>query len=116
REGWGRKADVGWARRRAPCLTQLAHLCLRLLRPVAHAQFAVHRYRGGEVLLSVPTIALTAIQFAETKLAVGDERAHSALLGKRQGLSVTAFSVLRALRRGNIASKAEGMGLVSPST
>jgi hypothetical protein len=66
------------ARRGAHALTQLAHLCLRLPRPVGHAHFAVHLYRGGEMLLRLLEIAIAAMQFAETEVAMGDKRTHAA--------------------------------------
>jgi hypothetical protein len=69
------------AQRRAPCLTQLAQLRFRLLRPVGHAHFAVHRHRGGEVLLGLLAIAPAAVKFAEAEVAMGDTRTHAAGLG-----------------------------------
>jgi hypothetical protein len=85
-----------------------------LLTPVCHVHFAVHRRRDGEVLLSLPTITLAAMQLAEAEVAVGDERAHSELAGERQRLAVIAFSVLVAACGGDVTGEAEGMG-VSPS-
>jgi hypothetical protein len=72
------KADVVVNARRAPCLTQLTQLRFRLLKPVGHAHFAVHRHRGGEVLLGLLAIAPAAVKSAETQVTVSDERAHAA--------------------------------------
>jgi hypothetical protein len=64
--------------------------------------------------LSLPSISSTSMQFAETKLAVGDERAHAEGGGERQRLAVIGFGVVRGARRGNVAAEEEGVGLVSP--
>ena len=75
------KADVVAHGTMCPCLTQLAQLLFRLLQPVRHVHFAVHRHRGREVLLGLLAIAHAAVKFAETEVAVGDKRAHAAGLG-----------------------------------
>src|SRR5262245_13985545 len=50
------------ARCRAPILTQLAQLRFRLLQPVRHTHFAVHRHRGRDVLLGLLAIAPTVVK------------------------------------------------------
>ena len=72
-----------------PCLTQLAQLRLRLLQPVCHVHFAIHRGRDSEVLLS-----LLGMQFAEAQVAVGDEWADAAWLGDCQRLAVVTLATL----------------------
>jgi len=59
-------------------LIQLAQLPFRLLKPVGHAHFAVHRHRGGEVVLCLLAMAPPAVKFGETEVAVGNERAYAA--------------------------------------
>ena len=63
---------------RAPWLTQLAQLRFRLLKPVGHTHFAVHRYRMAEVLLGLLAIAPAAVKFAEAEVAVSYLRTHAA--------------------------------------
>ena len=72
------KADVV-VRASCACLSQLAQLCFRLLRPVGDAHFSVHRHRGGEVPLGLLVIAREAVKFAKTEVAVGREWAHAEL-------------------------------------
>jgi pimeloyl-ACP methyl ester carboxylesterase len=107
------KAEYRCTRRRAPCLTQLAQLRFRLLRPVGHAHFAIHRQRGGEVLLGLLAIAAAAMQFAEAQMAMGDKRTHVARLGERHGLAVVLFGVLGTARCGDVGGQGEGTGLNS---
>src|SRR5262245_53141245 len=57
-------------RARPHALTQLAQLPFRLLKPVGHAHFAVHRHCGGEVLLGLLAIAPAAVTFAEAEVPV----------------------------------------------
>src|SRR4029434_8051450 len=75
-------------------LSKLAQLRFRLLKPVGHAHFAIHRHRGGEVFLSLPAIARAATERAKATVAMGDERAHPARLGECQRLAVMPFSML----------------------
>jgi hypothetical protein len=50
-----------------------------LFQPVGYVNFAVHRRRDSETVMSLPTIARAAIQFAEAEVAQWvDERAHAA--------------------------------------
>src|SRR5262249_2335644 len=53
------------------------YLCLRLLQPVRHPHLAVHRRRGGEMLLRVLTLARAPGELAEAEVAVGDEGAQA---------------------------------------
>src|SRR5215469_1722923 len=72
-------------------------LCPRrfgLLQPVRHPHPAVHRRRGGEVLVALLTLARTPIELPEAEVAVGDERPHAARLGEGQRLGVVGFSTL----------------------
>jgi len=75
------KADVVAHGTMCPCLTQLAQLLFRLLQPVRHVHFAVHRRRDGEVFLSPLAIAPAMMQFGEAEMTMGYERAHAAGLG-----------------------------------
>src|SRR5215470_16020835 len=70
-------------RPRAPS-RQLSRLRLRLLQPVRHPHLAVHRRRGGEVLLRLLALARAPVELAEAEVAVGDEGAHGAGLGECQ--------------------------------
>src|SRR3974377_1270775 len=76
-------------------LTQLTNLRFRLMQPELHMHFLVHRHRHGEVFLSLVAIACTAIELAETEVAVGDKRAHAAGLGDRQRLAVVSLAAVR---------------------
>src|SRR2546428_240182 len=56
-----------------PCpfvLRERGYLRLRLLQPEVHVHFAVHRRRGGEVLLGRYTLAGAPVQFAEAEGAL----------------------------------------------
>src|SRR4029434_3108481 len=74
--------------------TQLLQFRLRLLQPVRHPHFAVHRRRGGEVVARVLALADAPGELAEAEVAVGDERAHAELAGEHQRLAGVAFSGL----------------------
>jgi hypothetical protein len=65
----------GWAKRPggAVLLLQFPRLRLRLLQPVRHPHLAVHRRRGGEMLLCLLALAGAPVEFAETEVAVGGE-------------------------------------------
>jgi hypothetical protein len=52
-------------------LSKLAQLRFRLLKPVGHAHFAIHRHRCGEVFLSLPAIARVATERAKAADAEG---------------------------------------------
>src|SRR5215467_5694948 len=93
----------------------LLNLRLRLLQPVRHVHFAIHRCRGGEVLLGLLALAGASVELAEAEVAVGDERAHAELVGERQRLSVVPGCVFAASGRRDVSDEAEGVGLVSPS-
>src|SRR5262245_41380696 len=107
---------MSFCRCRAPWLTQLAQLRFRLLKPVGHAHFAVHRDRGGEVLLGLLAIAPAAVRFAEAEVAVSYLRTHAAGLSEGQRLAVVTFGVLRTARCGDVSGQGEGVGLQSPKT
>ena len=77
-------------------LTQLTHLPFRLLQPVRHVHFAVHRHRRVEVLLCQLAIAVAAMELAETEVAVGSERPQCR--GDRRA-SAPGGSSLQRLRR-----------------
>src|SRR6185503_14621164 len=49
----------------------------RALQPVRHPHLAVHRRRGGEVLLRLFSLAGALVELAEAEVAVGDEGAHT---------------------------------------
>jgi hypothetical protein len=53
----------------------------RLLQPVPHLHFAVHRDCGIEVLQGFPATARAATEFPESKMTVGDEWLHPELAG-----------------------------------
>src|SRR5262245_20089075 len=52
---------------------QFRHLPLRPLQPIRHPHLAVHRRRGGEMLLRLLALARAPVEFAETEMAVGNE-------------------------------------------
>src|SRR5262245_11148513 len=56
--------------------SQRPDLRLRPLQPVRHPHLAVHRRRGGEVLLRLLALARASAELAEAEVAVGDEGAH----------------------------------------
>src|SRR5262249_20354819 len=49
---------------------------LHLLQPEPHAHLVVHRRGGGQMLARLRAVACAVVELAETKVAVGDERAH----------------------------------------
>jgi hypothetical protein len=54
-------------------LSQVRLLCLRLLQPVRHAQLAVHRRRGGEMLSGRLALVRAVVELTEAEVTVGDE-------------------------------------------
>src|SRR6266566_526280 len=83
-------------------LMRTASVRLRLLQPEPHVYLAVHRRRGGEVLLRLLSLACAPVELAEAEVAVGDERAHAELLGEGQRLAI--------VRLRDIDLEAVGMG------
>ena len=75
-------------------LSRLVHLRLHLLLPVRHAHVAVHRRRGGEVLLPLLPFACASGELAEAEVAAGDKGPHAARLGKCQRLEVVGLAAL----------------------
>src|SRR5262249_53607511 len=61
---------------------------LRLLQPEGHTHLAVHRGRGGQVLLRLRLVAGAVVEGAEAKVAVRDEGAHLELVGPCEGLAI----------------------------
>src|SRR6266851_1403826 len=95
---------------------QLPHLRLRLLQPVRHAHLAVHRRRGGEVLLRLLSVAGAPVELAEAEVAVGDEGPHAARLGERQRLAVVGLAPLGIEPVGmcrDVAKQVQHMGGIS---
>src|SRR5437773_1617638 len=68
-------------------LCQFLHLRRRLLQPESHVHLAVHCGGGTEVLLHLLALACAPVELAETKVAVGDERAHAELSGELNSLT-----------------------------
>src|SRR4029453_12220470 len=66
---------------------RLSQLRLRCRQPVRHPHLAIHRRRGGEVLLRLRALARAPVELAEAEMAVGDEGAHASGLGERQRLA-----------------------------
>src|SRR5262247_790736 len=90
--------------------TESLELRLRLLQPVRHSHLAVHRRRGGEVLLRLLALARARAELAEAEVAVGDEGAHLELFRHVQGVPVSrlrGFDVGRLTTRGQLAEKPE---------
>ena len=56
----------------------------RLLQPELHAYLAVHRRRGGEVLVRLLGHASAPVEPAEAEAAAGDEGAHALFRVTRQ--------------------------------
>src|SRR4030095_3381131 len=73
-------------------LAQLPLLRFRLLQPKPHVHLAVHRRRGGKVLLRLLALARAPVELAEAEVAVGDERAHAARPGEGQRLAVVGLA------------------------
>ena len=76
------------------------HLRLGLLQPEPHVHLAVHRRRGGEVLLRLLALARAPVELAEAEVAVGDEGAHPELLGERERVTVVAVGAAPGDRGG----------------
>jgi hypothetical protein len=66
------------------------------------------------VLLGLLTIAPAVVKFAETELAVSDERAHATGPCERQRLAIVVFGVLGTACCGDVTRQAEGVGLIAP--
>src|SRR5262245_32213396 len=77
---------------------RLSHLRLRRLQPICHPHLAVHRRRGGEMLLRLLALARAPGELAEAEVTVGDQRAHAELVGERQRLAVIGLSGSPAAR------------------
>ena len=75
-------------------VTSAIQLRLRLLQPEAHVHLAVHRGRGGEVLLRLLALGGSTEELGEAEVTVGDERAHAARLGEGQRLAVVGLATL----------------------
>ena len=89
---------------------------LRLLQPEPHVHFAAHRCREGEVYLRLLPLAHAPVEFAEAKVAVGDERAHAARLGEGQRVGVVDLAALGIEPVGmgrDVAEQVVSMGRVS---
>src|SRR5438445_10693453 len=69
-------------------------LDLCLVQPVRHAHLAVHRRRGGEVLLRLLALARPPGELAEAEVAVGDEGAHAEFLCASYRLHIGRFGAL----------------------
>jgi hypothetical protein len=76
-------------------LTQLTHLRFRVIQPVRHTHFALHRHCDCEVLLSLSVIAPAVMQFAESEGAMA--RPHAA------GLSLSPVSRAEGVHVRNLA-------------
>jgi len=59
-----------------------------LLQPKVHIHLAVHRRRGGEVVLRLLALTCAPKELAKAEVAVGDEGAHAALGREREPLPV----------------------------
>ncbi len=78
-----------------PDRVRFTHRRVSLLLPEPHAHLAVHRRRGGEVLVGPLTstlVALVPVELAEAKVAVGDDRAHAARFRERQRLAIVGLT------------------------
>ena len=92
------------------------HLRLRLLQPELHVHLAVQRRRDGEVFVRLLALAGAPVEFAEAKMAVGDEGPHSAWLGQRQRLAVMGLGALGIESVGmarDVAEQVPRMGYVA---
>src|SRR5262249_19255045 len=69
-----------------------AEFRLRFLQPVRHPHLAVHRRRGGEMLLRLLAIAGALVELAEAEVAMGDEGAHAARLGQGERLAIVSLT------------------------
>src|SRR5262245_39157124 len=67
---------------------ELPHLRLGLLQPESHVHLAVHRRRGGEMLLCLLALARAPVELAEAEVGVGDEGAHATLRGQGNCLPI----------------------------
>src|SRR5437667_8457767 len=86
----------------------LMHLRLGLLQPVRHAHVAVHRHRGGEVLLRLPPLVGAPVELAVSEVTMGDERTIVARLGERQRVAEMTFGLIRQILVGSdVAEKAK---------
>src|SRR5215831_11987636 len=95
---WGRGAGQQHDRGLRVLSPELRHLRLRLLQPVRHPHLAVHRRRGGEVLLRLLALDRAPVELAKAEVAVGDEGAQRILFSEEQRgakrlLDVEAFEI-----------------------
>src|SRR5262249_11467787 len=87
-------------------------------QPVRHPHLAVHRRRGGEMLLRLLALADAPVELAETQVAVGHDRTHAQLVSDGHGLPVGGFSRFRiwwVAMRGDLAQSAERPRFLVPS-
>src|SRR6516162_175205 len=89
---------------------------LRLLQPEAHVHLAVHRRRRREMLLCLRLLPGAPVELPEAEVAVGLERAHTHLLGRRERLTIVGLGTLglgRIAIHHDLAKKSEGLGEAS---
>src|SRR5262249_62142932 len=89
------------------CSGQLPQLRLRLLQPVRHPHLAVHRRRGGEVLLRLLALARASVELAEAEVAVGDDETHPTRFGEVEPPAIVVGGVVKhgGIGLGNVAQK-----------
>ena len=75
-------------------IPQFRSIRLDLLQKELHVHRAVHIRGRCKVLLRQIAPICAPIQLGEAQVAVGDERAHSEFLGKRERVPVVAVSML----------------------
>src|SRR5262249_12928471 len=85
---------IGPPSRRLMLLSGCLHLRFCFLQPVRHPHLAVHRRRGGEMLLRLLALARAPVELAEAEVAVRDEGAHAARLGECQGIAVVGLAAV----------------------
>ena len=90
--------------------------CLHLREPEGHAHSAVHLNGRRQFSAGLLQLPIVEVQYAETPVAVGLERAHAELFGQGKGLTVVGFGlrdVWGIAPRRNIAEEAQGIRLMA---
>jgi len=83
--------------------------------PASTSYLTEHRRRGREVLVGLLPLASTPVELCETGVAVGSERTHPELVGKRHGLAVMYFcnfDLWGTAMRGDFAEEANTIRFV----
>ena len=101
---------------RCSLFSQLLQLRLRPLQPQSHFHLTHHRRRSSEMLFGLLSASCPPVQFAQTNVAMSDERAHAEFFseGHSSTIMLLGFLNLRCNSlRANLAQKPERLRLLA---